>query len=82
MQGYLRRIEIARVSYARGIFLLPFQSLNHNGRKTTNTTITKKDVSTLRFVVERHFKFALCDVRLLLRHLGKIKLFSKNGRLL
>ena len=46
--------------------------------KNGNTTIPKKTVTSLRFVVERRFKFALCDVRLSLRHLGKIKLVSKN----
>ena len=38
----------------------------------------KKAVSSLRLVVERRFKFALCDVRLSIRHLGKIKLVSKK----
>ena len=46
--------------------------------KNANTTIAKKTVSSLLFVVERRFKFALCDVRFSLRHLGKIKLVSKN----
>ena len=43
--------------------------------KNANNTIS---VSSVRFVVERRFKFALCDVRLSLRHLSKIKLVSKN----
>ena len=46
--------------------------------KNAKATITKKTVSSLGFVVERRFNFALCDVRLSLRHLGKIKLVSKN----
>ena len=46
--------------------------------KNVNTTIAKKAVSSLRFVVERRFKVALCDVRLSLRHLGQIKLVSKK----
>ena len=46
--------------------------------KNANTTIAKKAVSSLRFVVERRFKVALCDVRLSLRHLGQIKLVSKK----
>ena len=82
VQGKLRGIEIARYSCGRWISLLPFQSLNHNGRKNYKHHNRKKAVITLRFVVERHFKFALCDVRLLFRHLGKLKLVSKNGRLL
>ena len=46
--------------------------------KNANTTIAKKAVSSLRFVIERRFKVALCDVRLSLRHLGQIKLVSKK----
>ena len=44
----------------------------------TNTTISKKAVKSLKFVVERRFNFALCDVRLSLRHLGNIKVVSKK----
>ena len=49
--------------------------------KSTNNTIEKKATSSLKFVVERRFNFALCDVtvRLSLRHnLGQIKLVSKK----
>ena len=46
--------------------------------KKANTTIAKKAVTSLGFVVERRFKVALWDVRLSLRLLGQIKLVSKK----
>ena len=46
--------------------------------KRTNTTIAKKAATVLKFVVERRFNFALCDDRLSLRRLCKIKLASKK----
>ena len=46
--------------------------------KNTNTTIAKKDVSSLKFVVERRFNFALCGVQLSLRYLGQNKLVTKK----
>ena len=73
----IKCIEIALYSYGRWFFLLAFQNLNRDGRKKRKHHNRKKGFK-LRFVVERRFKFALCDVRLSLRHLGKIKLVSKN----
>ena len=79
MQGKLSVIEIAHYSFGRCFFLLPFQSLNPDSRKKHKHHNRKKEaVSSLRLVVERRFKFELCDVRLSLRHLGKIKLVSKK----
>ena len=71
MQGKLRGIEKVDYSYGRWFLLLPVQSLNQNSRK-------KKAASSPKFVVERRFNFALCDVRLSLRHFGQIKLVSKK----
>ena len=77
MQGKLSVIEIARYSYGRCFFLLPFQNLDHDGRKKKQTPQSQeKAVTSLRFVVKRRFKVALCDVRLSLRHLGHIKVVS------
>ena len=55
----------------------PLSKLTMAGTNT-NTTISKKAVKSLKFVVERRFNFALCDVRLSLRHLGNIKMVSKK----
>ena len=78
MQGKLSVIEIARYSYCCWFFLLPFQNLNHDDRKKRKRHNHKKDCKQSQICCRRRFNFALCDVRLSLRHLGKIKLVSKN----
>ena len=65
MQGKLRGIEIMGYSYGRWFFSIACSKFKPPWQG-------KKAASSLKFVVERRFNFALCDVRLSLRHLDQV----------
>ena len=79
MHGKLSVTEIPRYSYGSWFFLLPLQNLNHDGRKKRKHHNRKEGCKQSQICCRKTFlKFALCDVRLSLRHFGKIKLVSKK----